>query len=112
MCPAWFRVRLRPALAAMLNRFFFNSRNDLDLEHNLTVAVAINPGVGATKVAHEMKIIRLKPFAESFVYQCHRGRKLRYQIHTHFAWAEFDDEIAVYIEHEGLADRVTGITVR
>ena len=90
---------------------FFDSWNNLNLEHDLTVSVAINASVRATDVAHEMKVIRLKTFADSLVDQGHWDRKLRYKIHAHPFWTQLGYEIAVHIENELLPDGVARVAV-
>ncbi len=74
-------------LAILLSiTLFFDPWNNLNLEHDLAVSVAIYASVQATEIAHEMKVIRLKTFAESLVDQGYRDRKLRYKIDAHPFW--------------------------
>ena len=80
----------------------FYSRDNLHLEHDLAVTVAINPRIRAAQVAHKVKIIRIESFADPFVDQRHRYGELGYKIDAHFVRTEPGYEIAVQVQSESL----------
>ena len=49
-------------------RFLLNSPDNLNHDHHLAISHTLYPDVQAPEVPHEMKIVGIKSFAESFIY--------------------------------------------